>query len=270
MARVAFAGTRQDVDTILRKLPAILAGKSPDVAGVGQALQLRCAMALLSKIKQAFIAKSRGGTGEDGIRWKPLKRETIAQRRVSRSAAKGFGITGKRERGLLTPAQNTRWKKIFGSRKAMFMAKYGMGEGEAAAMAAKIAWTMLKEEGAMTKLAVLGGRQVDILRDTAELLRSLSPAVDVTRYLIDEGGGRQAMPTLPDGQIIALVPGRIAVGTNKKTWHHRGTSKLPARPFWPLSGMIPPKWWAAVLLALRRGIVVEMARLLSAGKGKAP
>jgi len=32
---------------------------------------------LLSFIKQAYIQKSRGGTGDDGIVWKPLKPETI-------------------------------------------------------------------------------------------------------------------------------------------------------------------------------------------------
>jgi len=83
---------------------------------------------------------------------------------------------------------------------------------------------------------------VDILRDTGELLRSLSPGVD-------------DRPSGADGQVFATAPGRVIVGTNKKPWHQRGNRNLPARPMWPNNGRIPAAWWQAINLAAMRGVV---------------
>jgi hypothetical protein len=80
------------------------------------------AMVLLSKVAQAFIQKSRGETGSDGIRWKPLSPKTIAARRTTRAEKKALGMTGRRTRGNLTPAQDRRFKDIFGTRLARFLA----------------------------------------------------------------------------------------------------------------------------------------------------
>lgn len=249
-ATVTFQGSRADLLALLRQLPRILAGTEADPYGVAQALQLRLGVALLSKIQQSFVAKSRGGTGEDGIRWPPLKRETIAQRRTTRAERKALGITGRRERGLLTPAQNERWRKLFATRKDWLQAKFGLGAREAAARAAQIAWATLKAEGAKTKLEVLGGRQVDTLRDTGELFRSFSPGVE-------------DRPSRAEGQIFEVPPGQVIVGTNKKPWHHKGIpGRLPARPFWPLDGVLPGVWWDHLLRVYQRGLLRALVLIL--------
>lgn len=236
-ATVTFHGSRADVEAIVARLPAILAGTDPVAADQVEQILLRGGVALLSKIQQAFIVKSRGGTDEAGISWPPLKRATIAGRRITTAEKRATGVTGRRERGLLTPAENRRWRKYYAT--ALAWLRLSLPEGEAKARAAQIAWTKLKKEGAVTRLALFGGRQVDMLRDTGELFRSLSPGV-----------GADA------GQILDGKPGRIIVGTNKKPWHHAGIpGKLPSRPFWPVDGTLPESWWDAVRDAIGRGLV---------------
>lgn len=246
-----FTGTREQLRKLLSQLPAALAG-ADDPYGIARGIQLRGGIALLSKIQQAFIVKSRGGTGDDGIKWPPLKRSTIAQRRTTGTERKALGIGGTRVRGLLTPAQDRRWRQIFGSRLAKL--RLVMSDGAAKAKAAQIAWAILKSEGAQTKLQVLGGRQVDILRDTGELFRSLTPGVE-------------DQPSGADGQVFRVPPGRVIVGSNKKPWHHAGIpGKLPTRPLWPLDGRLPAAWQQAVADAMRRGIGVAILLLLDRGR----
>lgn len=252
MATLEFRGTRADLVRLLNAIPAALAGVA-DPLGIARGIQLRAGVALLSKVQQAFIVKSRGGTGEDGIRWKPLKRETIAQRRTTRGERKALGISGTRVRGLLTPSQDRRWRQIFGTRLARMLAS-GVGYGEATAAAARIAWAILKSEGAQTKLDVLGGRQVDILRDTGELLRSFSPGVE-------------DKPSGAPGQVFQTPPSRVIVGTNKKPYHHAGIPRrLPARPFWPTDGRLPEAWAVAILAAMDRGLVRAISLLVERGR----
>lgn len=249
-ASAQFVGTRANLTALLRSAVRIFAGVEADSFDIAKGVQLRIGVALLSKIQQSFIVKSRGGTDEAGIKWQPLKRETIAQRRTTTKEKFGFRIQGKRVRGLLTPAQDRLWRKIFGSRKALFMSKFGLGEKEASARAAKIAWAILKAQGAKTKLEVLGGRVVDVLRDTGELFRSFSPGVE-------------DRPSRADGQVFQTTPGRVIVGTNKKPWHHAGIpGRLPSRPFWPLDNTLPDAWWDALLLAGQRGVLKAFTLLL--------
>jgi len=81
MATVVFSGSRADLARLIQRLPRLLAGLEPDIYGIARGLQLRLGVALLSKIQQDFITKARGGLGDDGIRWPPLKPATIARRR---------------------------------------------------------------------------------------------------------------------------------------------------------------------------------------------
>lgn len=252
MPTITFRGTRQQLKDLLRSIPRALAG-SGDPLGIARSIQLRAGVALLSKVQQAFIIKSRGGTGEDGIKWKPLKRETIAQRRIGKGDLQGIGIKGagqpkSRVRGLLTKDQDRRWRAIYASILARLRTQ---GDSDASGHAAAIAWTILKREGAQTKLAVLGGRQVDILRDTGELFRSLNPGVD-------------DKPSGADGQIFQTPPGHVIIGTNKKTWHHAGIpGKLPARPLWPAA--LPDKWVDAIEKAILRGIANAIIIIVTKG-----
>ena len=246
---VQFNGSRDELLALMSRLPAILSGQTADPLGIARGLQLRLGVALMSKVQQAFVVKSRGGTGEDGIRWAPLTRATIAGRRTTATERRAAGVGGRRTRGLLTPAQDRRWRTIFATRRARLILS-GMSPGAASSRAAAIAWAVLKSEGAVTRLQVFGGRQVDTLRDTGELFRSLSPGVE-------------DRPSGADGQLFEVVPGRVVVGTNKKTWHHRGVpGRLPARPLWPLDGTLPPAWWSHLLGVYRRGLAVALVELL--------
>jgi hypothetical protein len=246
---VTFNGSREELVQLMNRLPAILSGQTADPLGIARSLQLRLGVALLSKVQQAFITKSRGGTGEDGIRWAPLTRATIAGRRATAAEKRAAGVGGRRVRGLLTPAQDRKWRAIFATRRARLLLS-GMSPGAASARAASIAWAVLKGDGAQTRLQVFGGRQVDTLRDTGELFRSLSP-------------GAEDKPSGADGQLFDVIPGRVIVGTNKKTWHHRGVpGRLPARPLWPLDGQLPQAWWSHLLSVYRRGLAVALVELL--------
>jgi hypothetical protein len=231
--------SREDIRRAFYEFTQALTGKAPDPGGVARGIQLSMGNALISKISQNFSVLSGGGTSEAGYKWQPLTRETIAQRRVTPTERKSLGITGKRTRGFLTAAQDKRWKAIFGSRLAKMLSQ-GMDIADAKAKAGQIAWAILKSEGALTKLDVLGGRKVDSLRDTGLLKRSFNAGV----------GDR---PSGAAGQIFEVPPGVVIVGTRMKPWHHKGIpGKLPARPFWPQE--LPETWWAAINGAMIRGM----------------
>lgn len=225
---------------LMQRLPGILSGIEPDPYGIVTMLQLRVGMVLLSKIKQAFITKSRGGAGDDGITWKPLDPKTIAQRRVTREEYKVTG-TARGSKGVLTPAQITAWNKIFARNMRWLEKRHG--DKEAKKIASSIAWKYVKEKmGARTVQDVFGSRQVDILRDTGELLKSLNPGV---------------------GAVMENTGGYIAIGTNKKPWHHAGTSRIPTRPFWPPGGVLPDTWWQAMIEEYRQGVLEAIVSILA-------
>jgi hypothetical protein len=233
---------------VMTRFVEALAGRTPFAAELVRGVQIRVGMTLLSLAQADFVTKARGGTGKDGIRWDPLKPSTIAQRRTTAAERKALGITGKRVRGLLTPAEDKRWRMIFASRKAYLIAKFGLGEREASAQAAQIAWATLKAAGAKTKLQVLGGRVVEMLRDTGRLFNSLSPAL--------QGSA---------DQVFRMEPGAVTVGTNVvyAARQHR------MRPFWPVDGRLPEAWVQPVMDTLRRGIMEAVAVLMARGAGAA-
>lgn len=245
-ATVYFAGTRSDLFEVMRRLPRIMAGVEGDTSGAAQAMQARVGVGLMSKIKQAFIVKSRGGTDEAGIKWPELKQATIANRRPAPRKKRG-----ERPIGLLTVKEDETWRKLFGQWYAIFRFKYQLGEAEAKERAAKVAWAKVKKDGAKTKLEVYGHRQVDILRDTGEMLRAITPGVD------------GAPP--PEGQILRLPPGRVIVGISKKPWHHFGVpGRLPKRLLWPEDGNLPQSWWDDLLELYQSGLVRLLVLLLEA------
>ena len=253
--RIAFSGTPEQALRMLYDLPHILAGTIPDKFGIVKGIQLRAANALLSQIQLAFIEKSRGRVGSDGIKWPPLKPETIAGRRITPAewrTAKLQGTPTKNdyERGLLTPEQNTAWKKKFA--QVLALARMDLPEKEAKAKAGRVAWSfVLHEYNAKTRIAFFGYRQVDILRDTVKLFRSFTPGI------ADKG----ASPA-PESQILIIKPGTIVVGSSEKPWHHKGIpGRLPARSLWPLNDEIPEAWWVHINDAITTGIM-EVAQLL--------
>jgi hypothetical protein len=233
---VHYRGTRADVRAKLAQLVAALSTGGEAARGV----QLRMGTAALSLIQQAFVVKSRGGMGSDGIKWPPLKRATVAARRPPPQKRRG-----ERPRGLLTMTEDKRWRAIYGQSLAWLRAK-GESEGSAKARAAQIAWAKLKQAGAKTRLDTLGGRQVDIGRDTGRLLRSLTPGVE----------GSPA--TVPE-QVLKTPPGGVIVGTNvpyAAKFHER-------RRLWPAD--LPDSWWERIMEAGMRGLVEAAQRGLQQG-----
>lgn len=243
-----FRGTRAELAAALARIPAALAGRDPAAARPAELALARAGTALLGEVQRAFLVKSRGGVGSDGIKWVPLKRETVAARRTTAGERKAAGVGGRRGRGLLTPAQDKRWRQVYA--RTLARLRLSLGEADARARAAAAAWADAKRSGARTRLDVFGGRQVDVLRDTGELFRSLTP------------GYEQLGPAGP-GQVFRVAPGAVVVGTAKKPWHHRGVpGRLPARPLWPVDGTIPPAWWPAVRDALARGLAAVAVELV--------
>lgn len=244
---VRFRGrTRAEAIGLVR---SVLRGVLASDAAIAETVLLPGALALLSKIQEAFIVKSRGGTDAAGIKWEPLKRETIARRRIGPGDLAAIGVKGakipaNRTRGLLTPKEDRTWRSIFASRLAAFRAR-GFVEGEARSRAAQIAWATLKAQGAKTKLDVLGGRTVDIGRDTGILFRSLTPGLESDSE-----------------QVCEAEPGRITVGSNVPyagPFHAR-------RRLWP-DHELPEAWNAALAAAVARGLVRAVAS--SAERGAA-
>jgi len=194
---------RTNLTQELRRLPGYLSGKIPDRHGYGRAFKGHFAHYIFTKIRESFLAKSDGGKDVFGDSWKPLKRETIAQRPVGRGQWKKLGLLGlgRGGRGLLTTSQNRLWKGIFASTLARLAPR--IGEQQAKVEAAKLAWAILKSRGAKTRLESLGGRHVPILRVSDRLLDSLSPGE------INDDGSYQPPPE----QVLRFHRGAITVGT---------------------------------------------------------
>lgn len=256
MATLHVQATREDVTRMMTEFVRALTGQGGAYQELVRGIQLRLSMVMLSQIQQDFITKSQGGTGVDGITWKPLSEKYLAYGRRFGPGEKGalLKAAGARSKGgrrpLLTAAEDKQWRLDFARAKAMLMAR-GLEGSEVSGRAAAIAWTKAKAAGGKTKLGVFGHRQVDILRDTGLLLRSFSPGIASA------------------GQVLRFPPGRVVVGTNRMTWHHTGTRRgLPARPFWPVGGNFPSAYWQPILKAAQQGIL-EAVTLIMASRARA-
>lgn len=257
--------TSATVIDLIRRAVASVAGTAP-ASAYSRGLRLRVGLAALSCIQEAFVVKAAGGTGEDGIQWAPLKKETIANRPLGPSDVAGLKSAGIRKgkhgysarsqssndldargrlkRGFLTQAQDQRWRKIFSQKKAMMMARHGLSAQEAGARAAAIAWATLKAEGAKTKLEMLGNRRVQIGRSSGRLFSSLSPGLaDPIHAPI------LTQPEAVEDRILREEPGEVVVGSNVSyagKFHRK-------RPLWP-SGELPPAWSQRIAEAAASGI----------------
>lgn len=237
-----------------------LSGREATHADAARTVHTAIGLAALYDIKDDFVRKAKGEVGEDGNRWPRLSPKTLAYGRRfgpgEKSALKkaaGLG-PGNRNRGLLSAAQDKRWRAIFAT--SLKRLAISMDISSAKARAAQIAWTVLKREGAKTKLEVFGTREHEILRDTGVLLNSLSPGE------INYAGGNYNPPA---DQIFNLIESGVIVGTNvpyAKT-HNRGDQKrgIPKREFLPRQ--VPDVWkqrWARVANQAISGIVQSVLR----------
>lgn len=221
---------RAAVRQALSRLPAALA----DRGAVQDAMLTRCGLAILGRIKRAFVVKSRGGTDEAGDKWPPLSPKTVA---YSKTRQRGRGGRTKAEKGrathpsqALNETQRQKWWKVY--RQQLAIRKGDKGH------AAAVAWLVLKGVGAVTLLDKYGHRQVDILRDRGLLLNSLSPGV--------------ASPE----QVFRVGRGEVVVGTNRKgaSAHHHGVpGRLPQRRLWPEVRRWPRGWWDDMTDQVKQG-----------------
>lgn len=248
---VTYYGSSHDLINFLRSIPAILAGRLPD-ANFAEDIRLRLGVALLSQIQQDFLIKAQGGTGHDGIKWRPLSPYTIARRRKGPADKKLLTLKAKTAR--LTSEQKKEFQREYRKKMASLIAG-GMTRDRASFQARVQVTRKYKKKGfpVQTDFEILAARQVEILRDTGELFKSLSPGVENS-------------PSHAEGQIFEQSPGRVVVGTNKKPWHHttKGHGRLPRRPYWPDDGL-PPVWARALLLALRRALQRQVEAMVQRG-----
>ena len=199
---------RQQAREIAQSLPGILTGKEPDTLGIARGVFLSIGFAALGDIQDDFVVKSRGGTGEDGVQWEPLKPATIAARRVgpkdkklphiaqrlaaekeaTKQARKRFDEQAKeRLKKLdkeLRPLINRfklslpddeavyRAKRVMAARKAVLKEQIA-AERKAADFALRGKRAVTRETGE-SRISVFSQRQVEILRDTGVGFASLS------------------------------------------------------------------------------------------------
>ncbi len=226
---------RPEIEKIIRSLPNLARGHG------GRGLLIRVGLTALDLIKKAFVVKSHGGQDEAGERWQPLSPATIAySRRHKKTSRKKRG--GVRPSGALTEIQRQKWWAHY----RHFLGKLKGNKAHAAACA----WVILKRSGVVTLMQKYGGTQVDILRDTGLLLRSLTPKVPA-----------DAAPTNPPRnphQVFRTSRGEVIIGTNRD-WaytHHYGIrGRLPRRRLWPHPSRWPAAWWDQILVQARAGLI---------------
>ena len=209
---------------------------------IADAMMTRCGLAILGRIRDAFVIKSRGGVDAAGDSWPPLSPKTIA---YSKTRIRGRFSRTKAERArphfpsqALNSRQQARWWAVYRHQLAIY-------KGDKS-HAAAVAWIILKQEGTTTLIAKYGGRAVEILRDRGLLLNSLSPGISSTE------------------SVFRVGPGEVIVGTNRK-WagcHHRGTRTIPQRRLWPAPSRWPNSWWSDIMDQARQGILDIAAFLI--------
>jgi hypothetical protein len=230
-----FKGTREELIAKVQEVIDALAGKGPDVAGIGKSVLIAMGVAALGDIMDAFVVKSRGGTDAMGIKWPPLDPKTVAARRVGPRDTRNSAAIKEREKIR---------KREF--KKALKRYQMSLPPEEARRRAAMVAGIRATRLTGQTKVETLGGRNVEMLRDTGILANSLSPGVMT-------GDGAAMSYSKPSGeggdqQLFDLLPGAVIVGSNLPYAgrHQNGDppANLPARPFLPRDESdIPEEWW---------------------------
>lgn len=271
---VTTTANRSVLQELVRQLPAILAGRVEDPQGIAEGFHLRIGFKLLELIKFNFDELGRGMPGADGTRWPPLTKAYLAYGRrfgTGEAAAlrKQAGVTKAQRhgpgdsKGMLSISELREWRKIFARYVAIYMHR-GNSLEQAKSHAAAVAWMIMKEKGAKTKLEVFGSRTVQMLVDTGRGRGSLSPGT------IQENGPK-VVYNLPGGnggsdQHFENRADEITVGTSVKYmgYHHNAKSAKRRRRLWPEH--LPTEWWQQILGIAVSGLV-RIGELYQGGKG---
>ena len=238
---------RAAVRDAIRKIPGMMAGREGGQEAVKGVL-CRIGFAALTEIREAFVVKAAGGTDESGLKWKPLKRETVAYSRRH----PGVLWPGKKRAPfapswMLTKEQRKRWWALynqFGGTAPSGAAYHGKGVSHG--WAAARAWQIIKAEGATTLLDAYGDTKVDILRDTGLLLNSLTPGI----------ANLDGNATIEE-QVFQPGIGEITIGTRRKL----AAVNHKTRPLWPKPQNWPDSWWARILDSANTGLI-EVAKFM--------
>lgn len=241
--------TRRQINDLLRNLPGVLSGRQArDPLNLRTSFWAAYSHRWWTQVSDDFVIKSAGGRGRTG-RWKPLTQKYKAYGRpvgkgdISRLKIGGRGqkAFARRERGLLTKAQNKKWKAIFASMLAKLAPSEGLGEAKK--HAARIAWSVLKKEGAQTKLDTLGRRNLPIGIRTGEMEKAIQPG--------RLGGAGGYVP--PRHQTYELRPRSVILGVEipyVSGFHKR-------RPLWPGARSGQRTIWLAACTRAGRDAVVK-------------
>ena len=238
MAAIKVSSVEQ-FDRIGRLVVAILAGSTPDRNGLLRGFQLRLGAAFLSKVKKAYVVKSRGGRGDDGITWPDLSPATVAgRRRVAKSSGR------KKDKTYVSARRYN-----VARREAFARLQFRMSRDDARKAAKRIAATDERVTATAGKSKIAAARLMksgvdyDILRDTGILFNSLSPGrVNGSAY------------TTPENQVMNAGTRSIVVGTNVAYAgaHHHGTKHIPRRALWP--DRMPDAWVSDMVGTALRGL----------------
>lgn len=215
-------------------------------------------LSIFEDVYQGYLDKAEGGPDELGHAWPDLAVSTKAYKRPRR----GLLSSSQRRRanqstiGLLSPSQYAKWKETFAK---VYNREYrnnninsAREDTDAKAKAAKIAWAQAKTAGAETYKAVLGEKDMQIMRVTDTLLKSFHPGKISNRKYIK--GNKH--------QVVKLDKGDLEIGTNV-AYAKMASSRKTGQ--YKISREILPKnlgvWYERAIGKGRDAIAVELKKL---------
>lgn len=246
---------------LVRRLPAMLAGRVPDEGGTAAGFRARLGFAFFSLVAPNFNDLGRGLQGADGDKWPPLSPEYLAYSRGPESTRHAGGLAPGGKDGFLSPEQLKLWRRTFADRLAFFIMREA--DDKAKAHAAAIAWDVVKRAGAKTKLHEFGegklpGVDYQILVDRGTLRQSLQYGV------LSEAGPAADYQPQPN-QVYDSQSGQLVVGSRAPhaAAHHEAKNPKRRRRLWP--ERFPSDWWRQILGTAQSGLV-RIASLFGGGQ----
>ena len=205
--RLADINTKKSLPQVLFIINKVYGGNR-----TAQVYQKQLIYQLFLKIHENFMAKSGGGQDEFGDAWKPLAPSTVVRKLHRYLPRHG------QPRASLTASQDLRWRGIYRSH---------LTRGASPSEAGRIAWGILKSQGARTAYQRLRGRKVPINIETHRLERSLRPnPVNKFKY----------RPYNKDQEVTYVGKSKVKLGT--RVPYAKAVNSV--RPFsYPMSKMQP-------------------------------
>jgi hypothetical protein len=235
---------------LIRRLPAMLAGRVPDEHGVAAGFRARIGWSIFSLVLPNFNELGRGNQGADGTKWPPLSPEYLAYQRGPKSTRTAGGSAPGGKDGFLTKEQLKLWKRTYADRLAFYVMREP--DEKAKRHAAAVAWLVVKAAGGKTKLHEFGetktpGVDYQMLVDRGVMRQSLTPG-----QLHERGPAADYSPEVE--QVYRDEQTQMVVGTRVPyaAAHHAAKNPKRRRRLWP--EQFPSDWWREILDNARGGI----------------